>query len=182
MAKPTLLFATACALLAAAAGAHPVEASNYLETASPYVPYEFLIGNWYSPLPGSNLTIRQQFKWGPAKSYISYATYMAEPGKPEHLHFEGIMVWNGKSKALDFLFAVEPPSGVEEKGTVKAEADGTIIRDVEMTDAKGAVSHFRQTFRSTGANSAVTSLLRQTDKGWTATMPGSEELNMTRRD
>jgi hypothetical protein len=181
MSSRVLLLAGAGALLAAAASAHPVAASNFLETANPYAPYEYLIGDWYSPLSGGG-SIHQQFKWGPRKAYISYTTYMAEPGKPEHLHFEGIMMWNGKSSALDFLFAVEPPSGVEEKGTVRAGADGTIVREVEMTDGKGAVSHFRQTFRRTGANSAVTMLLRQTDKGWESTIPGVGQIEMTRRD
>ena len=181
MSRPVMLIPTLAAFLAAAASAHPVAVSNFLQTASPYAPYEYLIGDWYSPLPGG-VTIHQQFKWGPAKSHIVYATYMTEPGKPEHLHFEGMMVWNGKSKLLDFLFAVEPPSGVDEKGSVRADADGTIVREVEMTDPKGAVSHFRQTFRRTGAKSAVTVLLRQTDKGWESTIPGADQIAMTRRD
>ena len=56
----------------------------------------------------------------------------------------------GNPRALDFLFAVQPGSGAQEKGTVKAQADGTIVRDVEMTDDDGDRDHFRQTFKILG--------------------------------
>lgn len=172
------IIAAAAALVAGTASGHPVQASQYLETAKPYTPFEFLIGDWSSDVEGAK--IHQRFRWGPEHSYITYGTYMTQAGKPEHLHFEGIMVWNGKSKALDFLFAIEPPSGVQEKGTVRAEADGTIVRDVELTDGKGAVSHFRQTIRRTGPDTAVTALLRQTERGWEPTIPGSGDIPMSR--
>jgi hypothetical protein len=88
------------------ANAHSVTQTHFLETAKPYAPYEFLIGDWYSRLATQNVVIHQQFKWGPDRSYITYASYLVVPGKPEQLHFEGMMVWDGKSKALDFLFAL----------------------------------------------------------------------------
>lgn len=168
-----LLFLGSAAWLAAPtiANAHSVAQTHFLETAKPYAPYEFLIGDWYSKLPGQDMVIHQQFKWGPGKSYIVYASYLVPSGKPEQLHFEGMMVWNGKSKALDFLFAVQPGSGAQEKGTVKAQADGTIVRDVEMTDDDGDRDHFRQTFKILGEN-VVTSVMQETTKGWESSPPG----------
>jgi len=169
-----LSFIVGAAALVAATGAqaHAVPPSRFLETAKPYAPYEFLIGDWYSKVPGENLTLHQQFRWGPGNAYIMYSTYLVAPGQPEQLHFEGLMVWNGKSKALDFLFAVQPPSGAEEKGTVTAGSDGTVVREVEMTDSSGKAEHFRQTFRKGDAGTVVTSLTQQTAKGWQASGPG----------
>ena len=155
------------------ATAHTIAQTHFLETAQPYAPYEFLIGDWYSKVANQDMVIHQQFKWGPGKSYIIYATYLVLPGKPEQLHFEGMMVWDGKSKALDFLFAVQPGSGAEEKGTVVADADGSVVRDVEMVDGDGdARDHFRQTFRKLLDGKVATSEMHQTAKGWESSPPG----------
>jgi hypothetical protein len=146
---------------------------------NPYAPFEFLIGDWDSNAGPS--TIHQRLRYGPNKSYIFYSTFTAAEGEPERLHFEGIMVWNGKANALDYVFAVEPGSGAQEKGSVHVEADGSVVRDVKFTDSKGQVAHFRQTFRATGADSTVTSLMRQTSNGWEPNFPGSDKITMKRR-
>ena len=156
----------------AIANAHSVTQTHFLEVAKPYAPYEFLIGDWYSKLGNQGVVIHQQFKWGPAKSYITYASYLALPGKPEQLHFEGMMVWDGKSKALDFLFALQPGSGAQEKGTVTAQADGTIVRDIAMTASDADVDHFRQTFRKAAGGRVLTSMMERTAKGWKLDPPG----------
>ena len=156
------------ALLAAPtiASAHSVTQTHFLETAKPYAPYEFLIGDWYSKLAGQDMVIHQQFSWGPGKSYIIYASYLALPGKPEQLHFTGMMVWNGKPNALDFLFALQPGSEWPEKGTLNAQADGTIVREIEMTDDDGDRNHFRQTFRKLDGEKAATRVMEETATGW----------------
>jgi hypothetical protein len=82
---------------------------------------------------------------------------------------------------LDYLFAVEPGSGVQESGTYRAEADGSIIREVRLIDPRGNVGTFRQTFVRTGQDSAITTLMRKTDTGWVPTFPGSERIELTRR-
>jgi hypothetical protein len=82
---------------------------------------------------------------------------------------------------LDYVFAVEPGSAIQEKGTIRAETDSSIVREVEFTGSDGKVGQFRQTFRRTGSDSAVTSLMRRTDKGWEPNFPGSERIVMTRR-
>jgi hypothetical protein len=92
------------------------------------------------------------------------------------------MAWNAKTRALDYLFAVEPGSGILERGSVRAEVDGTIVRDVEMIGPTGAASTFRQTIRRTGAGSAVTSMMALRNGRWEATFPGSERIEMKRRD
>jgi hypothetical protein len=141
--------------------------------------YEWLLGDWFSENGGS--TIRQSMALDPNKAFVTYATYLGAPGEKERLHFEGLMVWNGSSKAFDYLFAVEPGSGSQERGTVRAEPDGSIIREVELTGADGAVSHFRQTFRRTGPQSAETSLVRKTAAGWEPNFPGSDRILMVRK-
>ena len=141
-------------------------------------PFEWLIGDWDS-LEGGN-RLRQSLSWGPHRSYVKYSTFMQQPGQPERLHFEGIAVWNAKSRMLDYVFAVEPGSAVQEKGTIRAEANGSIVREVEFTGSDGKVGQFRQYFRRTGADRAVTSLMRKTDKGWEPNFPGSDKIEMSR--
>lgn len=167
-----LIGAVSCLAAPTIANAHSVTQTHFLETARPYAPYEFLIGDWYSKLATQNVVIHQQFKWGPARSYITYASYLVLPGKPEQLHFEGMMVWDGQSKALDFLFALQPGSGAQEKGKVIAKADGTIVRDIAMTASDADLDRFRQTFRKIAGGKVVTSMMEQTAKGWKLDPPG----------
>ena len=165
-----------------------VAAGSSLATAQPaparalpgfdHSAYEWLLGNWFSKNGG--MTIRQSLALDPNKAFVTYATYLGAPGQKERLHFEGVMLWNGKSKAFDYLFAVEPGSGSQERGTIRAEQDGSIVREVELTAADGAVSQFRQTFRKTGPQSAETSLMRKTAAGWEPNFPGSDRILMVR--
>ena len=145
----------------------------------PYRPFEFLVGNWISQ-EGSS-TLRQSIRWGPQRAYLLYSTYMQQPGQGERLHFEGIMAWNGKTKALDFLFAVEPGSWIQERGTVRAEADGAIVRDVELIQPNGSISQFRQTIRRVNDDTAITSLMTLKGNRWEPNFPGSERIDMVRR-
>lgn len=144
----------------------------------PYAPFDWLIGDWYGEAaPG---TVRELIAYGPGKAYIRFSTFTGK-GEPQHLHFEGIAVWNAKTKMLDYLFAVEPGSGAQENGTFRAETDGSIIREVELIDAQGRAGTFRQTFRQTGPDTAVTSVMRRTATGWEPTFPGGENLLLQRR-
>ena len=171
MIKRLLIISAGASLVApASAVAHGVAASRYLETAKPYAPYEFLIGDWYSKVEG--ITVHQQFGWGPGKAYLTYSTFMVLPGKPEMLHFGGMMVWNGKSKALDFLFTLQPPTGAEEKGTMSVEPDGSVVRESEMTDSSGKTERLRQTFRKADSGTVVTSMAEETARGWKVNPPG----------
>lgn len=171
-----MLTCASLALVAASAVEAPAQAQTPTAPAeSPYAPYAFLIGEWRSD------QIIQRFTWGPSNSYITYSTSLLAPGGGEHLHFEGILVFNAASQRLDYLFVVEPGTRGQEQGEVYVGDDGTIVRDVALTDGRGQVSHFRQTFRANGPNSAVTSLMRQsTDGSWAPNFPGSEALTMTR--
>ncbi|GAM96700.1 hypothetical protein U91I_00320 [alpha proteobacterium U9-1i] len=166
----TIVASIACAAVLAGASAQA-------QTANPYAPYEFLIGDW-----DTGDGIRQSFSWGPEQAYIRYSTTTRGRDGADHLHFEGIMVYNAANRNLDFLVALEPGSLAQEQGTLHVEADGSVVRDVTLTGANGARSHFRQTFRSTGPASAVTSLMRQNASGaWGPNFPGSDNLAMTRR-
>ena len=169
-------------IIAAAAAANlavPVAAqapSTPPAAASTYAPYDWLIGDW-----SSKSGLRELITYGPRRSYLRFSVFTPDADGSEHLHFEGIAMWNAKTKVLDYLFAVEPGSGVQENGTYRVEADGLIIREVELIDARGQVATFRQTFRSTGADSAVTTLMRQTPTGWVPTFPGSERIELKRK-
>lgn len=141
-----------------------------------YAPYAPLIGAWES----NNGAIVQRFSWGPGRGYILFSTTIRGADGGEHLHFEGMMLYNAQSQMLDFLVALEPGSLSQERGTVRAEADGTIVRDVELVAPNGASSRFRQTFRLS-ADSGETSMMRDDSQGgWTPTFPGSERLAMRR--
>jgi hypothetical protein len=165
---------TVAVLVSLQAQVAPAQAAS--TAADAYAPYEWLIGDW-----SSEGGIREVISYGPNKSYVRYSVYTPGQDGAEHLHFEGIALWNGKTKVLDYLFAVEPGSGVQENGTIRAEADGSIVREVEFIDAKGTTGTFRQTFRRAGANSAITTLLRKTHTGWEPTFPGSERIELKRK-
>ena len=141
--------------------------------------YEWLLGEWFSR--NGATTIRQKLTLDPNRAFVTFATYLGEPGQSERVHFEGLMVWNGKSKAFDYLFAVEPGSGVQEKGTVRAEADGSLVREVDFTGPDGKTAQFRQTFRKTDADHAITSLMALRNGKWEPNFPGSDRIEMVRR-
>jgi hypothetical protein len=180
------LFAAACmiALAGPAFGQHGAAPAHSESVASktardPYQPYAFLVGEWRSNAGPS--TLRQKIGWGPHRAYMTYSTYMQQAGGEERLHFDGIMVWNGASKSLDYLFAVEPGSGIQEKGSVRAEADGSIVREVEFTGPDGKTAQFRQTFRKIDADRAITSLMALRNGKWEPNFPGSDRIEMVRR-
>lgn len=168
-----------CGIGVAPATAQTTAAPAKAVADKPYDQIEWLIGDWLSD-EGANL-VRQSFTWGPKQSYILYSTYTAMGGRPEALHFEGILVWNAKSRAYDYVFAIEPGSGGQEKGSIAVQPDGSIVRDVELTTAAGQVGRFRQTFRRIDDRNAVTSLMRQTANGWEPNFPGSDRIAMSRR-
>jgi hypothetical protein len=172
MFKRMLLITAAVALVASSAGAHVVPTSKFIETANPYGPYEFLIGDWYTKLPQENAIVHQQFGWGPGKASMTYATFVAVPGKPEHLHFGGTMIWNPTAKALDYLFAVEPGSGVEERGTITVQPDGGLVREVEAIYPDGKVLRSRQTFHRGDDGTVATDVQSETPKGWVSSLRG----------
>ena len=91
-----------------------------------------------------------------------------------------MIVWNGQTKGLDYIVVSEPGSGAQESGTFHIEPDGAVVREVKLTRPDGRTQNFRQTFRRTGANSAVTTLMRQTAAGWEPNFPGSEKIEMSR--
>ena len=147
---------------------------------NPYAAYDWLIGDWYAK-PGPGL-LREQITYGPGRGYIRFSVFTApNEAAPQHLHFEGIALWNAKTKVLDYLFAVEPGSGAQESGTYRAEPDGSIVREIELIDPKGNTGTFRQTFQKTGTDRAITTLFRKTESGWVPTFPGSERVELQRR-
>lgn len=147
--------------------------------ASAYAPFDWLVGDWTGQVgPG---VLRELLTYGPNRSYIRFSVFVSPVNGPEHLHFEGIALWNGKTKRLNYLFAVEPGSGAQENGTIRAEADGTIVREVELISPTGTVGMFRQTFTRSGRDGMVTTVMRKSDRGWVPTFPGGERIEMTRR-
>ena len=147
--------------------------------SGPLAPYDWLVGDWYAQVGTGGL--RELITYGPNRGYIKFSVFTGAIERPDHLHFEGIALWNARSKKLDYLFSVEPGSGVQEKGVFRLKADGSIIREVELTDAKGKVGTFRQTFRRTGPDRVTTSVLRKTETGWVPTFAGSERIELKRR-
>lgn len=175
-----LLFALAMdAAAITPAAALQAQASKLASSASPYEPVAWLIGDWIADEGGNR--IRQTFRWGPKESYLMYSTYTAMNGRPEALHFEGIVVWNAKSSNYDYIFAIEPGSGAQEKGTISVQPDGLVVREVELTAPDGRSARFRQTFKQTGENDAATSLMRETAAGWQPNFPGSDRIEMKRK-
>lgn len=152
-----------------------------VSTPEPYRAFEKLIGDWDTGPANARPAFVQRFSWGPNRSYIWSRTSLFQPDGSEHLHFEGLMVWNASTRALDFLFVVEPASLAQERGTLQVSPDGSIVRDVVLTNPDGKGSRFRHTIRLDSADRGTTSLMRQTPKGWEPNFPGADKLRMTRR-
>lgn len=183
--RSLVAFSCILAIGCATAEAQQAPASALPQSAgiNPYAPYEFLIGEWDTTGSGVGPTVAvQRFRWGPGRSYILYSTATVDAEGHEHLHFEGIIVFNAATRDMDFLIALEPGSLSQEHGTLQIETDGLIVRNVTLVAADGSVSHFRQSFRASGSNSAATALMRLTAAGgWEPSFPGSDNLVMTRR-
>lgn len=159
-----------------------------------YAPYTSLIGVWdMIPESGGEPVGRLTFRWGPNKAYIWCAQSLLVKGK-EYPHFEGMMGWNGISKKLDMLLSLDLMYGrTLEEGTFSVQPDGSFVREITSTYGEGTVpiggnvvgpegqsAHFRQTFTVVDANTMLTSVMRETEKGWVPTFPGSDHLKMTR--
>ena len=140
-----------------------------------------LIGEWNVSPQGGTTAFIERFSFGPERAYVWVAVTLIRPAGDEHLHFEGLAAWNAATKRFDYLFAVEPGSGVQERGEFYADADGSIVRDVLLTASDGSTAVFRQTFRDLRDGRFETALMRKTPDGWAPTFPGSERLVMVRR-
>jgi hypothetical protein len=173
-----LLLVLASVLAIASAGAR---ADAPVSTPEPYRAFEKLIGDWDTGPASGRPAFVQRFSWGPNRSYIWSRTSLFRPDGSEHLHFEGLMVWNAATRGLDFLFVVEPASLAQERGTMQVSSDGGIVRDVVLTGSDGKEGRFRHTIRLNGADTGTTSLMRQTSTGWEPSFPGADNLHMTRR-
>ena len=179
-----------CVALATATPAYPSEQgagggaeSTNTAQAVPGDPESLapLIGEWEVGPPGEPPSFVETFAWGPNHAYVwSRVVLLRAPGD-EHLHLEGIVIWNASTQGFDYLFAVEPGSLTQERGEFRVEADGRIIRDVVLIDGKGRTSRFRQSFLRLGEDRFQTTLMRQAADDWAPTFPGSDNLTMVRR-
>ena len=134
------------------------------------------------------------FRYGPKESYIWFAVNELAGGA-EQPHLEGIFVWNSVHKKFDMLVATGMNGpGFQEQGSLSVEPDGTVVREItayfpagvlgmgmSAESSKTGTAKFRQTFKATGPDRILTTVLRETPKGWVATFPGSDHLVMTRR-
>jgi len=160
-----------------------------------YAPFAFLIGTWdVAPQPGGMTVAVQRFSWGTNQSYIWYSGSLLTNGK-EVPHSEGMLMWNGVTKNLDMLLAMDLQTGrAAGQGTFSIAADGTTVRDFKgvfsegtrpigapEVGPQGATEHFRQTYKLQSADTLLTSVMRETASGWLPASPGSDRLFMTRR-
>ena len=164
------------------------------DAAGPYAPYEFLIGEWNVGQDGAAPVLIARFRWGPNRSYITYAASILTP-KGEVPHFEVVLMWNGVSKMLDMLIMLDlsERAAVIERGTLSIDQSGLAVREIEANYSEGAAPiggtkagpagttvRFRQTYLQIGPDRIATSALRESAKGWVPTFPGSDRLIMTR--
>lgn len=160
-----------------------------------YAPFAFLIGTWDVAGQADAAPVAiQRFTWGANQSYILCSGSLLVGGK-EVPHFEGMLVWNGVTRNLDMLLAMDLQSGrAAEQGTFSIGADGTAVRDIKGVFSEGtqpiggspvgpdgAIEHFRQTYKMQTADTILTSVMHETATGWAPTFPGSDRLIMTRR-
>jgi len=136
----------------------------------------------------------QRVRWGPNRSYMWYSVALLSDGREEP-HLEGMLMWNGVHKNLDMLFAIDLKFGrSQEQGTLAVSTDGSLVREITAVHSEGApksdgksvgpegaVRHCRQTYKQVGSDKIETSVMRETDKGWVPSFPGSDHWIMTRR-
>lgn len=164
------------------------------DTATPYAPFEALLGEWDVAPEGGRPMAVERFRWGLGGSYIWYGVSLLG-AQGEHPHFEGMLVWNGVERALETMVSLQSASGtILERGTLAVTPSGTFVRDVTafyspgagipgggVAGAEGARVRFRQTFRPTAPGRMLSSTLRESADGWVPTFPGMERMVMTRR-
>lgn len=172
---------TGLAILALGACAVSSAQAGQPGTADPYAPFAALIGEWVVSPAGAPPAFVEKFSWGPEHAYVWTRVALLQGQADEHLHFEGMIAWNAATKRFDYLFVVEPGSLTQERGEFHVEDDGTLVRDVLLTDANGKTADFRQTFRELPGGRFVTTLMRKRAEGWEPTFPGSDNLTMVRR-
>jgi hypothetical protein len=107
----------------------------------------------------------------------------------------GMLLWNGVHENLDMLVALDLNGGrSQEQGDFVIEPDGTVVRritayfseglgtaDGTRVGPGGSTATFRQTFKPQGADTLLTTVMRETPGGWVPTFPGSDKLVMKRR-
>lgn len=143
---------------------------------------EPLIGDWSTGPENGAPVFVQSYHWDAKKSYVWVKTsILGGDGVEERVHFEGIAIWNARDSWFDYLFAVEPGSQTQERGTIARSADGTLMRTVQFTGGSGAIAEFRQVFEPLADGRIRTRLQRKTEAGWEPTFPGSDALVMVRR-
>jgi hypothetical protein len=76
---------------------------------------------------------------------------------------------------------------------MSVETDGSLVRNITAVYSPGvqamtgpvtpagATAQFRQTYKQIGSDKIQTSAMRQTERGWVATFPGSDRLLLVRR-
>ena len=151
------------------------------DSATPYAPLAPLIGEWNVGSPGAAPAFIERFSWGPNRAYIWMSVALFAATGEEHLHFEGMIIWNAATGRFDYLFAVEPGSLTQEQGEFHVAETGEIVRDVVLTRPDGTTGVFRQTFRALADGHVETTLMGQTPDGWKPTFPGSDRLLMLPR-
>ncbi len=174
-----------------------VWAEEEVATPAPYAPCAFLIGEWnVGPIEGKPAAVAH-FRWGPGKTCIWYSGALLVKGS-EQPSWEGLLVWNGVHKNLDFLLVLDPTPGhlVQEQGTMHLEPDGTVVREItafysegnpappnwdQPAGVEGATGQFRQTFKPDGPDRIRTAVMRKARNRWVPNFPGSDHLLMTRQ-
>jgi hypothetical protein len=168
-------------------------ASATTAAATPYAPYEFLVGDWDVGAEGQPPSLVMRLRWGGTlRGYLFYSTSLLRPDGEEELHFEGMLIWNALAQHLEMLLTLDPVNGTTlEKGRMFVQPDGVVVREISAIgpqavrgpDGKptaGAAS-FRQTFKQIDHDTVRTEVMRQTADGWGPTFPGSDKLVMKRR-
>jgi len=173
----------------------PAATESDASTSELFRPFEILVGEWdVRATDDRAVAAIIRVRWGPNHSYLWYASSLLFDGHEEP-HLEGMLVWNAVHKNLDMLFSMDLRTGkVQEQGTMSAQADGTIVREITAIygegahgmgmppiGPEGATAQFRETYKKISDDKILTSAMRKTKTGWVATFPGSDHLVMTRR-
>ena len=86
-------------------GARQGSEPSIVETPESYGALAPLIGEWNVGPPGAATAFVERFSWGPNRAYIRFSVALIVANGGEHLHLDGMVIWNAATRRFDYLLA-----------------------------------------------------------------------------
>ena len=98
-----------------ATGDAALASENAAATPAPFALLEPLIGEWNVGPESGGTSFIERIYWGPNRGYMRFSASLITKSGGEHLHLDGVILWNAATRRFDYLLAVDKPGS--EPGT-----------------------------------------------------------------